>query len=220
VPLRVLVVERHARRRRALVQALRAEGFDVVAEAGAADVTLDLAQRLDLDLALVDADLADLDGIELAAELTERHPAVRVVVTASATGPREALRAVRAGAAGYLSKSLAASSLAPALRGVSRGEGALSRRYTATLMRELHRQARERGPAARQVRSRLTEREWQVLNLLADGRRTGEIAAELVVSVETVRSHVKSIMRRLGVHTRAAAIACLDIVDEPLELVD
>jgi two-component system, NarL family, response regulator LiaR len=216
----VLVVERHARRRRSLVQALRAEGFDVVAEAGAADVTLDLAERLELDLALVDADLADLDGIELAAELTDRHPALRVVVTAGATGPREALRAVRAGAAGYLSKSLTPSSLAPALRGVTRGEGALSRRYTATLMRELHRQARERGPAARHVRSRLTEREWQVLNLLADGRRTGEIAAELVVSVETVRSHVKSIMRRLGVHTRAAAIACLDIVDEPLELVD
>jgi DNA-binding NarL/FixJ family response regulator len=216
----VLVVERHARRRRALVHALRDEGFNVVAEAGAADVTLDLAKRLDLDLALVDADLTDLDGIELAAELTNRHPAMPVVVTASAMGPREALRAVRAGAAGYLSKSLPTTSLAPALRGVARGEGALSRRFTAIVMRELHRQARERGPAARHVRSRLTEREWQILNLLADGRRTGEIAAELVVSVETVRSHVKSIMRRLGVHTRAAAVACLDAVDEPLELVD
>jgi len=191
-----------------------------VAEAGAADVTLDLVQRLDLDVVLIDADLADLDGIELTAELAARHPAVPIVVTANATGPREALRAVRAGAAGYLSKSLSPSSLAPALRGVTRGEGALSRRYTATLMRELHRQARERGPAARHVRSRLTEREWQVLNLLADGRRTSEIAAELVVSVETVRSHVKSIMRRLGVHSRAAAVALLDAVDEPLELVD
>ena len=81
---------------------------------------------------------------------------------------------------------------------------------TPVLVREYQRQNRARRARSRVVRERLTPREWQILTLLADGKSTAGIAFDLVVSIETVRSHVKAVMRKLDVHSRVAAIACLD----------
>ena len=89
---------------------------------------------------------------------------------------------------------------------------------TPVLVREFQRQNKVRRARSRAVRERLTPREWQILTLLADGKSTLGIAQDLVVSVETVRSHVKAVMRKLQVHTRVAAIACLDDLREAAEL--
>ena len=105
---------------------------------------------------------------------------------------------------------MATARLGETLEAVSRGEAPLSRQMTALLVREFQRQERDRQRQANAVRTRLTLREWEILTLMGDGKRTTEIAGQLVISVETVRSHIKSILRKLGVHNQAAAVARFD----------
>ena len=125
---------------------------------------------------------------------------------------------MRAGADGYLWKDFSSERLGESLRAAARGETPISRAMTPVLVREFQRQNKVRRARSRAVRERLTPREWQILTLLADGKSTLGIAQDLVVSVETVRSHVKAVMRKLQVHTRVAAIACLDDLREAAEL--
>jgi DNA-binding NarL/FixJ family response regulator len=201
VPLHILLVEDHDVMRRALHAILPDDGFRMVGEAGSVGVARALAPRTDYDVALVDLGLPDGDGIELVAELHALRPGAPVVVFTASEEPETVLRALRAGAAGYLTKDMPAASLGPVLRGVLRGEAALSRRFTTLLVQEVQRQAP--APAA----EALTPREREVLDLLAEGRQTRDIARELAVSGETVRSHVRAILRKLDVRTRAAAVA-------------
>ena len=201
VPLHILLVEDHDVMRRALHTILPDDGFRMVGEAGSVGVARALAPRTDYDVALVDLGLPDGDGIELVAELHALRPDAPVVVFTASEEPETVLRALRAGAVGYLTKDMPATSLGPVLRGVLRGEAALSRRFTALLVQEVQRQAP--APAA----EGLTPREREVLDLLAEGRQTRDIARELAVSGETVRSHVRAILRKLDVRTRAAAVA-------------
>jgi DNA-binding NarL/FixJ family response regulator len=201
VPLHILLVEDHDVMRRALHAILPDDGFRMVGEAGSVGVARALAPRTDYDVALVDLGLPDGDGTELVAELHALRPDAPVVVFTASEEPETVLRALRAGAVGYLTKDMPAASLGPVLRGVLRGEAALSRRFTALLVQEVQRQAP--APAA----EALTPREREVLDLLAEGRQTRDIARELAVSGETVRSHVRAILRKLDVRTRAAAVA-------------
>jgi DNA-binding NarL/FixJ family response regulator len=128
------------------------------------------------------------------------HPYAPVVVLACHEDPDEAVRALAAGASGYLSKDLELEALPRAVAAVAAGEAAVSRRLTSHLVerfREL--------PQLRPIKSPLTAREWEIVDLLGPERTTVEIADTLVISAETVRTHVKSIMRKLGVHSRHEA---------------
>ena len=116
-----------------------------------------------------------------------------------------ALTGLRAGAAGFLTKDLPVEALPRASRAVTRGEAAVSRAMTQQLIEYLRDQP-ERQSGMRPVRSPLTNREWEVVGLLAEQRSNAEIAAALVVSSATVRSHMKSILRKLGVRTRQEAV--------------
>jgi DNA-binding NarL/FixJ family response regulator len=199
--LRILLVEDHDVMRRALHAILPDDGVRMAAEAGSIGVARALAPRTDYDLALVDLGLPDGDGVELVAELHALRPYAPVVVFTASEEPETVLRALRAGAVGYLTKDMPAGRLGSVLRGVMRGEAALSRRFTNLLVQEVQRRAP--APAA----EGLTPREREVLDLLAEGCQTREIACQLAVSGETVRSHVRAILRKLDVRTRAAAVA-------------
>lgn len=217
-PLRVLLVEDHELARRGLITTLTAAGHRIAAEAATAAVARSLAPRLDYDVALVDVYLRDGDGIELAGELRELDAVRRIVMLTCSAKPNDLLRALRAGVDGYLTKDVLPDELVDQLDAAVRGETPIAPGLMAVLVREYQRQSRVRRTRSTAVRERLTPREWQILTMLADGSTTGGIALELVISIETVRSHVKAVMRKLDVHTRGAAIARLEDLRELDEL--
>ena len=218
LPLRVLLVDDSEAARRGLIVKLTEAGFRIAGEAATVTAARSLAPRVEFDIALIDVYLKDGDGIELAAELRALDENTTIVILTVSTKPNDLLRALRAGADGYLTKDFSSERLGESLRAAARGETPISRAMTPVLVREFQRQNRVRRARSRAVRERLTPREWQILTLLADGRSTATIAGDLVVSIETVRSHVKAVMRKLQVHTRVAAIACLEEIRESAEL--
>jgi two-component system response regulator DevR len=132
------------------------------------------------------------------------------VLTAS-NAREDVLGALRAGATGYLTKEGTPDGLIRALRGVRRGEAPINRTLAAYLVEEVRLETRRRELLAKVPdREHLTPRQLEVLRLLAAGSSTERIASELYLSVETVRWHVKSILRKLRVSSRAEAIACLE----------
>jgi two-component system nitrate/nitrite response regulator NarL len=216
--LRVLLVEDSETARRGLTEKLTEAGFRIVGEAASVAVARALHPRIEFDIALIDVYLQDGDGIELAAEMRAADAGTTIVLLTVSTKPNDLLRALRAGADGYLTKDFASERMGESLRAAARGETPISRAMTPVLVREFQRQNKARRARSRAVRERLTPREWQILTLLADGKSTASIASDLVVSIETVRSHVKAVMRKLQVHTRVAAIACLDELRDGAEL--
>ena len=156
------------------------------------------------DVVLLDLVLADGDSIPRISEMLEAHPGVKVVVLSSSSDRDSFLRSLRAGAAGFLSKDQSPPGLERALHGLLRGEAPISRVLTMHLVDEVRREDRRREIAALVPdRDHLTPRQLEILRMLAGGATTVGIATELYLSVETVRWHIKSILRKLGVRSRA-----------------
>jgi DNA-binding NarL/FixJ family response regulator len=155
---------------------------------------------------VLDLLMPELDGIEAARWIAARAPETVIVMLTGRRDEAAALRGLRAGAVGYLSKDVELDALPRALRSALAGEAAISRTLAMRLVEELRRGG---TTGMRPVRSPLTAREWEVLDLICEGRGNDEIANEFVVSIETVKTHVKSVLRKLGVHSRheAAAVA-------------
>jgi DNA-binding NarL/FixJ family response regulator len=204
-PLRVLLVDDHALVRSAIRQALEAPDIVVVGEARSAEEALEMAPRLRPDLLLLDIDLPGMSGIEAVRELAPRLPDTRVVMLTVSTDRRDLLEAVRHGAAGYLTKDLTGDALLRAVRGLRRGDLAMSRTHAAQVVEHLQRGGRGGSPGADEVGGLLSAREHEVLRLLAEGLTDREIATALAISPRTVESHVSNVLRKLGVRNRAEA---------------
>ena len=204
-PIRVILVDDDALARRAVRSVLEGDGMVVVAETGSGRESVELAAYHRPDVVLMDIVMPGFDGIAATRKIVARAPEVHVVMLTSGDDVDVAMATLRAGAAGYLSKELDADGLVRALRAVVMGQPAVPRRYVAALLDRV-RSSPEHGVGLRPVRSDLTSREWEVVDLLCQNRSTREIARELVLSSETVRSHVKSILRKLGVRSRAEAV--------------
>lgn len=190
--------------RRTIREALNGDGVVVVAEATTGREAVELAAFYRPDAVVLDAALPLLDGIEAARAIHERDQDLCIVVLASTADDEQALLSLRAGAVGYLSKEVDPEVLPRILRGALEGEAAISRRLAMKLV-EAYRRRPRGGKGLRPVRSDLTDREWEVLDLLAAGAGTEEIARTLVLSTETVRSHLKNLYRKLGVTSRGEA---------------
>ena len=205
IAIRTVLADGDPLARRTLRDALRRDGIAVVAEATSGREAVELTAFYRPDAVVMDASLPGLDGIEATRAIHERAPGICIVLLASAPDDALGLRALRAGAAGYLSKGVEPHLLPRALRGAVEGEAAISRRLAMTLV-ESYRRTPRGGSGLRPVRSELTDREWEVLDLLASGASTEDIARTLVLSTETVRSHLKNLYRKLGVRSRGEAV--------------
>lgn len=175
------------------------DDLEVVGEASDGAEAVELAARLLPDVVLMDLVMPGLDGIDATRRIRDGSPATRVVVLTSFSDDDRIIPAVRAGAAGYLLKDAEPRELADGIRRVHRGEGLLDPRVAGRVMRELndHERRAEGGV--------LTERELEVLRLIARGLPNKSIAAELVVSEKTVKTHVSNILAKLQLADRTQA---------------
>jgi DNA-binding NarL/FixJ family response regulator len=204
--LTVLVVAHDASAGRALASRLAGEGVRVVtSDASDPAAVVSAASRAGARVALVDLDLPRAGALAVLAALAALPDLVPVVSTGRAA-PIALRPALERGARGCIAGPQRPRRLALALHAAARGEPVLSAALTRQLLRELA----SPGDGVRPLDARgVTRRERQVLGLLAEGRRTDEVARDLVLSKETVRGHVKSALRKLGVRTCAAAVALL-----------
>jgi DNA-binding NarL/FixJ family response regulator len=203
---RVLVVDDHPLTRDALSSLLTQGGFEVVGEAEDGSEALELAERLQPDLILLDLAMPVLDGLTALPRLREAAPRCEVVVLTASGTEQNLLAAIRSGAAGYLLKSESPERIVAFLRGVANGEAALSGQVARRLLDQVRTGARFDAGVPDAIAQTLSARELEVLLLLDDHLATDEIAQRLFISEHTVRSHVKSLLRKLGVSSRREAL--------------
>jgi DNA-binding NarL/FixJ family response regulator len=210
-PVRVVIADDHAPTREDIRVALeRDPRFRVVGDAPDAFAAIDLMLRERPDVCLLDIHMPG-GGIAATWEISARLPQIKIVMLTVSREERDVLAALRAGAAGYLLKDMDPRRLPHALDDVIRGVAAMPRPLVAGLIREF----RDRGPRRRATagegpESQLTSREWQVLDLVRQRLSTAEIARRLVLSPVTVRTHVNSILKKLGVPDREALVRRFD----------
>jgi DNA-binding NarL/FixJ family response regulator len=202
VPLvtRVLIADDHPIVRRGLRELLEAEpDFRVLADAGDGTEAVERALGDDVDLAVLDVAMPRLTGLQAAAELSRRRPALKVLMLSMYDHEQYLYEALKAGASGYVLKTAADQDLVEACRAAMRGQPYLYSKAATMLMRDFLEQARagEAGP-----RDPLTPRELEVLKLIAEAQTSDEIADTLVISRRTVDHHRASILEKLGMRDR------------------
>ena len=202
---RILVVDDHPLTRDALASLLTQGGFDVVGEAADGAEALTLARELQPHLVLLDLSMPGLDGLAVLPRLRAAAPGCEVVVLTASGTEENLLAAIRAGAAGYLLKSEPPERIVAFLRGVANGEAALSGEVARRLLDQVRTGGRI-GGVPDPIAGTLSAREVEVLLLLDDHLSTDDIAKRLFISEHTVRSHVKSMLRKLGVSSRRDAL--------------
>ena len=204
----VVVADDHPPTREVVTEALTEGGFQVVATAATAEEAVAACLATTPKVALLDIRMPG-NGISAARAITAAGHGTRLVMLTVSEDDEDLFAALRAGASGYLVKGLDPARLAPALWAVLAGEAALPGTLVARLVAEFRTRERRRALAAAPRESRLTDREWEVLDALAEGLDTAQIAARLFVAKVTVRTHVAAILRKLGVPDRPAAVRLL-----------
>jgi two-component system nitrate/nitrite response regulator NarL len=206
-PIRVLLVEDHASFRQALAFMLEREpGFEVAEQVGslAEARELDWEALENVEVAIVDLALPDGDGLDLIEDFSSQ-PRMMTLVLSASLEPGRFARAVEAGASGVLHKSTPIKDIVEAVRKLRAGEALLSPAEVVEMLRLVGRERQEEH-AVQQAVERLTPREKEVLQALAEGLESREIAEKLNVSVETERTHMVNILHKLGVHSRLQAL--------------
>jgi DNA-binding NarL/FixJ family response regulator len=205
----VLVADDDATHRRGVREALEANGFVVIAEAGDADAAINATTRLRPDILLLEIELPG-DGLAAVGRIAKASPKTLIVVLSRSERPDDVVTALTRGASGYLLKGISGERLASTLRGAYEGEPPLSRSLVPHLVAEIRRGS-ERRLLLPDGAVTLTPREWEVGELLRERHSTAEIADRLGVSPVTVRRHVGLLLQKLGAESREAAIEMLRI---------
>jgi DNA-binding NarL/FixJ family response regulator len=200
----VFIVDDHSFFRAGLRSVLTEHGFSVVGEAPSGEAALPLIERRTPDVVVMDLSMPGMSGADATREVARRFPNVAVLVVTVSVGEAEVLEALEAGAAGYLLKDSEPREIVRAVNAALTGDMPLSPRI-ARLVVQRARTAAAGGEAATVVAEELTERETEVLRLLADGLDNAEIAQRLYLSPTTVKRHVSSIVAKLGVSNRVQA---------------
>jgi DNA-binding NarL/FixJ family response regulator len=203
---RTLVVDDHPLTRAALVGLLEQQGFPVVAEASDGEEAIDSARQLQPDIVLLDLSMPGVGGLEALPRVRAAAPDCEVIVLTASGTEENLLAAIRAGAAGYLLKTEPPERIAEFLDGVARGEAALSGEVARRLLDRVRDGGRLDSGVPESIAEQLSAREVEVLLLLDEHLGTEEIAKRLFISEHTVRSHVKSLLRKLSVSSRREAL--------------
>lgn len=201
--IKILIADDHKLFRQGLMGLMetREDLVEVVGEASTGREALQLVETLKPDIVLMDIYMPDLDGLQALKLIRERFPDVNVVMLTSSESDEHLYQAVQYGASGYLLKNLDASELFDLISGVARGEAAMTREMAARLLKNVARRTAdpERGEDI------LTERELSVLRLVAVGASNQEIADRLSISINTAKSHIRSILEKLQLENRTQA---------------
>ena len=201
-PITVLLVDDHEMVRRGVRAFLETRpDITVVAEAGSGEEAVRLAAEHAPDVALMDLIMPGMDGVEATPRLTAQSPRTNVIMLTSYHDDEHVFPAIRAGALSYVLKEVGPEELADAVRKAAAGEAILHPRVAARVVRELHGARRDEPNAFRE----LSDRELEVLKLIADGLSNAEIASRLYVSEKTVKSHVSNILGKLHLADRTQA---------------
>ena len=204
-PMKVLIVDDHALFRQGVRNAIEPqEEFEVVGEAEDGLEALAKARELKPDLILMDISMPHCNGLEAVSAIKRELPAVRIIMLTVHDEDENLFEAIKRGAEGFLSKNVRAKALLGSLRGVMRGEAAISRPTAGKILQEFTRLAEiEAGHIA----SQLTPREKEVLQKISEGLTNKQIGLSLSISEHTVKVHVKNILKKLHLRTRAQAAA-------------
>jgi DNA-binding NarL/FixJ family response regulator len=203
--IKILVVDDHEVVRRGLHSFLDGEpDLEVVADAGGGEEALDVLARLDAegtrpDVVLMDLQMTPMDGIEATRRVRKLYADTEVVALTSFGERERVVRALESGASGYLLKDSEPDEVAASVRAAHRGELQIDPAVTRSLLTSLH------HDEADDVTATLTSREVEVLRLVGAGKANKEIAAELVISERTARTHVSNVLRKIGVSSRTQA---------------
>ncbi len=199
--VRLLLVDDHRTLREGLRLSLEEAGFVVAGEAGDGEEGVRLVEALRPDVVLMDVSMPVLDGVEATRLIHERVPEVRVVMLTMHGENDVMARAIAAGAVGYLVKDCAIEEVASAVRMAATGEGALSPQLATSMLAEV-----QRAMDASVAEPVISRREEEVLQLVADGLSLPEVAAQLYISVKTVKNHLASIYSKLDARDRTQAV--------------
>ncbi len=200
-PIRLLLADDHKMLREGLRRSMVERGFDVVGEARDGAEAVELANSLRPDVILMDVSMPEIDGVEATRQIRERQSDVRIVMLTMHADQDVLADAIRAGANGYLVKDCSTDEIASAIETVAGGETALSPRLAASMLAEVRRQEDQ----AEQTRV-ITKREEEVLQHIADGCSTPEVAERLYISQKTVKNHLASIYQKLDARDRTQAV--------------
>lgn len=201
-PTRILLVDDHALVRagiRALIEGK--PDIEVVAEAGGGDEALRLIEELRPGLVLLDITMPTINGFEVLEQITKQYPQTRVIILTVHEGTEYAMRALRAGAAGYVPKSAATIELEDAISAVSQGGTYLSHEISQKTLFEY-----AQAGTSQDLLASLTTRQREILKLIAEGQSTKEIGSNLNISVKTVESHRAKLAEKLGIHDVAGMV--------------
>ncbi len=204
-PTRVLVVDDQELFRRGLTMVIGAlDGIELVGEADNGKDAVDVAVRTDPDVVLLDVRMPARSGIETCAELKAVMPSVRIVMLTASDEETDLYDAIKSGASGYLLKDASIDEVAKAVRLVADGQSLISPAMAVKLLDEFKQLAS--SGAATVTAPRLTDRELEVLRLVARGGSNREIARDLFISENTVKNHVRNILEKLQLHSRMEAV--------------
>ena len=202
--LRVLVVDDHDLFRTGLRNLLEEQGVNVVGEAENGETAIRLASDLAPDVVIMDLNMPGVGGVETTRRLSSLAPLSRVVVLTISADDDDVMNAVMAGACGYLLKDSSIQELIAGIRAASEGESLISPQIAAKVLQRLRAQSKD-ADAAETIRAELSDRELQVLKLIANGKDNAQIARELFISPKTVKNHISNILMKLQIENRIQA---------------
>jgi len=205
--IRVLIADDHALFRRGLNMVLESEeGIDVVAEAEDGEDAVAKAEELAPDVVLMDVRMPRLGGIEAARAVRDSLPSAKILMLTVSDEEEDLYEAIKAGANGYLLKEISIEEVADAIRAVVQGQSLISPSMASKLLTEFNDLVKRAEEKQQFPAPRLTEREMEVLKLVAQGMSNRDVAEALFIAENTVKNHVRNILEKLQLHSRMEAV--------------
>jgi two-component system NarL family response regulator len=206
-PIRVLIVDDHALFRRGLQMVLEGESdIDVVGEANDGHEAVEKAEQTTPDVVLMDVRMPRRSGIEATRAIKDTQPLTRILMLTISDEEADLYEAIKAGASGYLLKEISIEEVSGAVRAVHQGQSLISPSMASKLLTEFASMVKRRDERAQVPGPRLTDRELEVLKLVAKGMNNRDIGQELFISENTVKNHVRNILEKLHLHSRMEAV--------------